>query len=72
MSEKPEQKKMAGFPGTQPAFSITVAIAVPHLVGSASRSIPLTVMPHQQWGTGAVASEPGFKPNLRPDSKESE
>ena len=50
---------MAGFPSTRPAFTMTVMIKEPHLVGSISRGTPLTVVPIVG---GTVRSEPGFEP----------
>lgn len=52
---------MAGFPQTTPALTLTVNIAVPHLVGSISRGTPLTVVPITG---GTVLSEPGFEPRI--------
>jgi hypothetical protein len=54
-----KERAMAGFPQTAPALTITVNIAVPHLVGSISRGTPLTVVPITG---GTVWSEPGFNP----------
>jgi len=52
---------MAGFPKTIPALNMTVTIAVPHLVGSASRGTPLTVVPITG---GTVNNEPGSEPEI--------
>ncbi len=52
---------MAGFPKTTPALNLTVTIAVPYLIGSASRGTPLTVVPISG---GTVNSEPGVEPQI--------
>ena len=52
---------MAGFPKTAPALNVSVQIAAPMMIGSASRGTPLTVVPISG---GTVQSEPGFEPEL--------